>query len=79
VTSNEPERDPCHCGSKRCRGSINFDVSDAEAHAFARDDEAGRAFRRRLDEYEAFLRSIGQEQVFETIAARIQHLRAAVG
>src|SRR5262249_23454990 len=31
VTRNEPERDPCKCGSPGCRGFINFDVSDEEA------------------------------------------------
>lgn len=78
VTQNEPARDPCRCGSARCRGFINFDVGELEARAFDRDDAVGAAFRKRLDEYEAFLRSIGQEQVFETIALRIQQLRAGL-
>src|ERR1700730_15561273 len=25
VSHNEPQRDPCHCGSPGCRGFINFD------------------------------------------------------
>src|SRR5258708_25075162 len=28
---NQPERDRCHCGSPRCRGIINFDLSDEDA------------------------------------------------
>src|SRR5258708_11302851 len=31
VSHNEPERDRCHCGSPRCRGIINFDLSDEDA------------------------------------------------
>ena len=40
VTLNEPGRDPCLCGSAACRGSINFDVSDADAREL--DDEGPR-------------------------------------
>jgi uncharacterized protein len=72
VTRNEPERDPCRCGVQDCRGFINFDVSDAEASAFESETAAGEAFRAKLNTYEAFLRSIGQEQVFASVAAKIK-------
>lgn len=75
VSENEPGRDPCRCGAAGCRGSINFDLSDAEAAHFGRDTPEGEAVRRRLDEYSAFLRAIGQEQVIATVA---EHLRAMV-
>jgi hypothetical protein len=58
VTRNDPERDRCFCGSARCRGTINFDLSDGED---------GESLERRLVEYSDYLRSIGQEQVLETI------------
>jgi SET domain-containing protein len=77
VTHNEPHRDRCRCGSESCRGFINFDISDSEGQAFESDGAAGEAFRQKLADYEAFLRSIGQEQVFETIAATVQRVRAA--
>jgi SET domain-containing protein len=54
VTRGEPERDPCLCGSARCRGT---------------------AVRARIDEYAEFLRSIGQEQVLASVAARIEEIR----
>jgi SET domain-containing protein len=75
VTQNQPERDPCRCGSVGCRGTINFDVSDAEALAFDADGEQGEAFREKLADYEGFLRRIGQEQVLDTIADRLAELR----
>jgi SET domain-containing protein len=76
VTQNEPERDPCLCGSTRCRGFINFDLTDRDAELIEGDSEASLAVRRRIDEYAAFLRSIGQEQVEDTIARTIATLRA---
>jgi SET domain-containing protein len=76
VTINDRERDPCRCGSARCRGFINFDVSDVEARALDDDSEAGAAFRRRLADYCAFLQAIGQEQVEESIADKLAQLRA---
>ena len=42
VTQNEPGRDPCLCGSARCRGFINFDVSDRDAALVEDDSEAGQ-------------------------------------
>jgi hypothetical protein len=85
VSEDDPERDPCHCGSPTCRGFINFDVKrDDIAHvvlqdgaAFAVDD----VLRPRFEEYEAFLGSIGQEQVTLAIGytlARMRH-RASGG
>jgi SET domain-containing protein len=71
VTRNEPERDPCLCGSSGCRGFINFDFSDDEAEHFQLDTEQGRAFRQRLEEYAEYLRSVDQQQVLDTIAAAI--------
>jgi hypothetical protein len=85
VSEDDPERDPCRCGSPTCRGFINFDVKrDDIAHvvhqdgaAFAVDD----VLRPRFEEYEAFLGSIGQEQVTQAIGytlARMRH-RASGG
>jgi hypothetical protein len=72
VSENERERDPCCCGAPGCRGFINFDVTDEDAaHVEIIDgprvvmDDVVRA---RFEEYGAFLRSIGQEQVEEAIA-----------
>jgi len=76
VTQNEPGRDPCLCGAARCRGFINFDLSDQDAALVEDDSPAGQAVRARLDEYVEFLRSIGQEQVEETIARTLAALRA---
>jgi SET domain-containing protein len=76
VTQNEPERDPCLCGAPRCRGFINFDVSDRDAKLVGEDSEQGEAVRARLEEYSAFLRSIGQEQVEETIATTLATMRS---
>lgn len=75
VSENEPGRDPCLCGARGCRGTINFDVSDADALAFERDGAEGEAVRRRFEEYAAFLRSIDQEQVIATIAEKIGQLQ----
>jgi len=71
VTQNEPQRDPCHCGSRGCRGFINFDLGDEDARNVEGDSEASERIRRRLAEYGEFLQSIGQEQVGETIATTL--------
>lgn len=76
VTQNQPERDPCRCGSALCRGFINFDLSDEDAEHFESDTPAGIAFRRRLDEYGEYLVSIGQEQVLDTLADRLSRMRS---
>ncbi|HEY4104325.1 MAG TPA: SET domain-containing protein-lysine N-methyltransferase [Polyangiaceae bacterium] len=76
VTQNEPARDPCSCGSARCRGFINFDLSDDDARLVDEDSEAGNAVRERFAEYEEFLDSIGQEQVIETLARTLAAMRA---
>lgn len=76
VTQNEPARDPCLCGAPRCRGFINFDLSDQDAALADDDSEAGRAVQARIAEYVAFLRSVGQEQVEETILRTLATLRA---
>ena len=76
VTQNEPGRDPCLCGAARCRGFINFDLSARDAALVEEDSEAGHAFRTRLADYVAFLGSIGQEQVEETIVRTLAALRA---
>ena len=72
VSQNEPERDPCRCGSPRCRGFINFDLSDGDAANVEILDGSrvviGEAIRSRFTEYGDFLRSIGQEQVKEAVA-----------
>jgi len=75
VTQNEPERDPCACGTARCRGFINFDVSTRDAELIEDQSEQGEAVRARLAEYAEFLSSIGQEQVEETIARTLDTLR----
>jgi SET domain-containing protein len=75
VTENDPGRDPCRCGSARCRGYINFDISSEEARQMDDDNATGDAFRRRLVEYGEFLRSIDQEQVEETIATVLARMR----
>jgi len=75
VTQNEPERDPCRCGAAQCRGLINFDLSDADAESFEADTAAGHAFRERLAEYEAYLGSIGQEQVMDTILRKLAQIQ----
>jgi hypothetical protein len=82
VSHNEPQRDPCHCGSPRCRGTINFDLGDEDAaHAFVVETPEGRrvtmddVLARRLAEYGAFLQSIGQEQVQEAIANTLVRMK----
>lgn len=75
VSHNEPRRDPCRCGSPRCRGFINFDISDDDAeHARIVDGNQvvmDEVLQRRISEYVAFLHSIGQEQVQEVIATTL--------
>src|ERR1700690_635050 len=79
VSHNEPRRDPCRCGSAMCRGYINFDLSDEDAehvqileHNQVVVDDVLRA---RLAQYATFLRSIGQEQVQEAIAATLVRMK----
>ena len=76
VTQNEPARDPCSCGATRCRGFINFDLSDRDAALVEADSEDGNAIRARINAYIEFLSSIGQEQVEETIQRTLASLRA---
>jgi len=79
VSHNDPHRDPCLCASPRCRGFINFDLTDEDAtHIEIR--EGGRVqmdevIRRRLAEYGDFLHSIGQEQVQEAIASTLVRIK----
>ncbi len=78
VSQGEPERDPCRCGTPGCRGFINFDVSDedaAGAEVVGGRVVAAGPFGARLAEYQAFLRSIGQEQVEEAIALVIERVK----
>ena len=76
VTQNEPARDPCLCGSARCRGFINFDLTDRDAALVEADSEEGNLVRARIADYFEFLASIGQEQVEETIRRTLATLRA---
>jgi histone-lysine N-methyltransferase SETD1 len=79
VSHNEPERDPCLCGSDRCRGFINFDLSDEDAkHVEILEDNQvvmDEVLRGRLADYVEFLRSIGQEQVQEAIASTLVRMK----
>ena len=79
VSHNDPERDPCLCGSPRCRGYINFDLSDEDAtHCEIGPDNQvvmDELLRDRLAEYSAYLRSIGQEQVQEAIANTLVRMK----
>lgn len=79
VSHNEPERDPCRCGSVGCRGFINFDLSDEDAeHVEVLEDNTvvmDQVLRRRISEYAAFLHSIGQEQVQEAIATTLVRIK----
>jgi SET domain-containing protein len=76
VTLNEPERDPCRCGARDCRGFINFDLSDDDARHCESETPEGRAFRERFQAYADYLVSIEQEQVLDSIAAKLAYLRA---
>jgi hypothetical protein len=79
VSQNEPQRDPCRCGSPRCRAYINFDVSDEDAEhveildggRVAMDD----VLRARLAGYVEYLHSIGQEQVEGTITSALVRVK----
>jgi hypothetical protein len=79
VTVNQPQRDPCRCGTARCRGSINFDVSDVDALALQSGGEAAEQVQQRFDEYAAYLRSIDQEQVIEVIDETLGRVQARLG
>ncbi len=79
VTHGEPTRDPCRCGAPRCRGFINYDVSDEDAdHMRILEDNTvvmDDVLRAKLAAYGGFLKSIGQEQVQETIANTLVRLK----
>lgn len=79
VSHNDPLRDPCHCGAANCRGVINFNLSDqdvAETHVAGSHFVGAEArLRERLLEYDEYLRSIGQEQVSETILETLVRLK----
>jgi SET domain-containing protein len=75
VTRNQAERDPCHCGAPNCRGFINFDVSDEEAKHAEADTPEGERFRKKLDDYVAFLRQIGQEQARGAVMHTLKKMR----
>jgi histone-lysine N-methyltransferase SETD1 len=79
VSQNDPRRDPCLCGSPRCRGFINFDVSDDDARRVRRVDgnrlAMDEALERRLADYADYLRSIGQEQVEQVIVNTLLRMR----
>jgi hypothetical protein len=79
VSHDEPGRDPCLCGEPTCRGTINFDLTDEDAtHAELLDGNRvalDAVLRAKLDEYGEFLRSIGQEQVEEAIAATLLRMK----
>jgi hypothetical protein len=79
VSHNDPERDPCRCGTEGCRGFINFDLSDEDAsHVEIRDGSqvvVDDVLAKRLSEYARFLEAIGQEQVQEAIAATLVRLK----
>jgi hypothetical protein len=80
VSHNEPGRDPCRCGSPRCRGTINFDLTDEDAaHVEVLEDGrvvADAVLGPRLAEYGAYLRSIGQEQVEQAIANTLARIKS---
>jgi uncharacterized protein len=78
VTLNEPERDPCRCGSARCRRFINFDLSNRDAQHCESETAEGTAFRARFQEYADYLVSIGQEQVLDVIGSRLNQLRRSL-
>jgi SET domain-containing protein len=79
VTVNDPARDPCRCGAKSCRKFINFDLSDEDARHCEADTPQGVAFRDRFQAYADYLVSIEQEQVLDSIAARLGSLRRQLG
>jgi SET domain-containing protein len=75
VTRNQPGRDPCKCGAGNCRGFINFDVSDDEARSAEADTPEGERFRKKLDDYFAFLKQIGHEQVKGNVMHTLTKMR----
>jgi hypothetical protein len=79
VSHNEPRRDPCRCGAPRCRGFINFDLSDEDAKHVdiveGNQVAMDTVLRRRLAEYGEFLQSIGQEQVQQAIANTLVRIK----
>jgi hypothetical protein len=78
VSQNAPERDPCRCGTPRCRGFINFDVTDDEARRVRLDGdrvELDDALRQRIAAYVDFLAPIGQEQVEEVIVDTLVRMK----
>ena len=79
VSEDEPRRDPCRCGSSRCRGFINFDVKSTDLAHVALDDGASfvadDVVRPRFGEYEAYLRTIGQEQVMQSIRYTLARMK----
>ncbi len=79
VSHNLPQRDPCRCGAPRCRGTINFDLSDEDAKQAEVVEGRGLVVRgeleTRLAEYREFLRSIGQEQVEEVIVTTLLRIK----
>lgn len=79
VTLNEPERDPCRCGSAACRGFINFDLSDRDVRECELETPPGIAFRERFQAYADYLVSIGQEQVLDVIGSRLNQRRRSLG
>lgn len=78
VTRNQAARDPCRCGSPACRGTINFDVTDADAAHFETDTPEGAALQERIDEYAEYLHSIDQEQVLDTILATLARMKDGI-
>ncbi|MFI5043084.1 MAG: hypothetical protein ACHQNA_14770, partial [Acidimicrobiales bacterium] len=83
VSHNEPGRDPCRCGAPTCRGTINFDLSDEDAKSVTvlpgNEVVVDQPLRARLAEYEAFLHSIDQDQVQETIATTLMRIKLRKG
>ena len=83
VTQNQPDRDPCRCGSPRCRGFINFDVTDGDAaHAKFVDGQlvvTDGDLAERLAEYSDCLRSIGQEHVQGIVASALKRMKDRKG
>jgi hypothetical protein len=75
VTRNQPERDPCRCGAKNCRGFVNFDISDEEARSAEADTPEGERFRKKLASYFEFLREIGQEQAQGNVMHTLNSMR----
>lgn len=74
ITHNEPVRDPCRCGSPRCQGFINFDLSDQDVANYGLETREGTELTERLERYAEYLRSIDQEQVSGQIRAKLAWL-----